>query len=700
MQNLDNQFSLFLKVLLKQKKTSKISVMAKSLEISRRMIYYYMDRIDQILKKADLQSIHREETGGISLSTKQVKFLSSWLEKQDLKSYVFSTAERRYILIILILMETRKWNLQTFIDLMGVSRNTIIRDIQFIKEKYYPLELLSSKNKGYFFHIDELSRRNEIYQVIQEMNYNHLDEAYKFLMIEMLKKQLDLNNVNLEDKHIEIEKAFKEIEHDLKKEISEENIKVLARTTFLFWLRSITGNKICWNKVQEDMIRSRIEYKISHDLIQLFNDIFSGDFPEDEVLFFGLLLLCSQKNSDAYFRGKSFEELYFISNQMVEQFEEISGIHFENKEQLIENIQTDIKVIFYRKQFSFSMAFYQPEPVINKYEKVYFLTKKVVSQMKQNNKLFKNYFPNGFEENEIANLALYFEDIILKEQSNSVVYKIIIVSDLSKVYMDLLKTQILQLLPHAKIQGLFTMKEASNNKEKVHFCLTTQRNYVHNNGETIYVNPLLTNEDKNRIYYSITANSGKSRKEQLLEILTGYVNKNELDLLVSRIDSLYSNNFVDLQVKKTVNLPSILEHEHIFNVEQLDNLEKSIDLLAFPLLRKNIIDDTYVNQIKHEVLKERKFYLICPNVLILQTDNRYGSSQAAISLVYSKKSLVIQENPITNVNLIILIGTEEKMSHVPILFELEDLLQPTFLKKLDEGANLENLLLRTLPIKT
>ncbi|AQZ48183.1 hypothetical protein [Paenibacillus larvae] len=64
---IDNHFYLFMKVLAEKKSITNISAMAVGTDLSRRMIYYYMDRLDSLFKQVHLPLLTRIKGGGCLL---------------------------------------------------------------------------------------------------------------------------------------------------------------------------------------------------------------------------------------------------------------------------------------------------------------------------------------------------------------------------------------------------------------------------------------------------------------------------------------------------------------------------------------------------------------------------------------------------------------------------------------------------------
>ncbi|MCM3763643.1 BglG family transcription antiterminator [Neobacillus niacini] len=687
---LDRQFCLFLKVLNTSKTITNISKMAESVNLSRRMIYYYLEKVDDMFASEGLEPVNRSKSEGLSLTLEQMEKVDEWLENSVSGDYFLTTDERRQVILMLIMASGKSWYIQDFIDLMQVSRTTILTDIQYIKKKVSQyekgLELKSNKKQGYYVDLDEFVRRRIIFKIIQEMGYKQNTQAFMFCLDQMSYDFSSWAIDSFSDATRVLSECIRKTEKILNKTIAEQDVKLLAKTSIIYLIRSLRGHRIHWTNRQKKVVKMRKEYKAACTLLEIYKTIVKQPIDDEEAVFYGMLLLCAQKNSDTHYKSKSFEEIANITTDLIASFQTISGIYFKDKDRLFENVQTHLKVLFYRHEFEFFHTNLSLKDVMTKYKKVYLLTKKVIGLFKsQNPKL--NRFIHRLTDDEIASLALYFEEGILREQSKKTPFKILIVSDYASVYTSLLETQIKQLLPDAAIEAVLTCKDALAFSKPVNYCLTTDQSYVHATGETIYVKPILSNEDKERIL-NISKGSALqlNRRQQLIDILSQ--NNMPLDKKIAQIEGMFLGEWVEVSRSRAVSLTDVFDEEHIFYVNHIHSIEAAVDILSVPLLKKRHINERYIQQIKREIADKNRLLFIYPSVLLLHTDYRNGSYEPGISMLYTENTFLMEKEPFLDVRFIILLATEEKMTHVPLLFELDQLLNGGFLEELLEGKDI------------
>ncbi|AQZ48184.1 hypothetical protein B5S25_17975 [Paenibacillus larvae subsp. pulvifaciens] len=624
----------------------------------------------------------------MSVTAKQAEQMLKWLNEYEQDQYILTTDERRQVILMLLLVETRQWFLFDLMELTMVSRNTVIKDIQFIKKKLAQSEhgykLGSDKKRGYYVNMDEFSRRRKIYQFMQD--FENMEQAYIFFMVKFIQSQTAIRAIEPHELLYHFSLCIKQTETILRKQYAERDVQILARTSMIFLVRALMKHEINWPDNLKDMITERLEYKAAQVLTGLFSSYLNLPVSDEEAVFYGMLLLCMQKNVDLHYKSTPFEKIGDMTFMLINYFEMVSEMHFKQREQLFENVQTLMKVLHYRHVFNLVMPTESLSYVVTQCKEIYMLTKKSLACVSAS-PVFKRYYPNGLTDDETASLSLYFEESLLRDQTEKVAHNIVIVSDLANVYNSLLCTHIKQLLPKAVIEGVYTVKEALDFKTIVNYCISNDRTYVHTSGETIYVSPVLSQGDKERILHIVKGPLMANRLEKLANLLdTPDIPRDEL---INRIENLYLSDHAEIQESQKISLLTAWNSEHTFQLSRISSLDEALNLLAAPLLQKNYIQASYMAQIRKEIVDEQKWYFIYPKVLLLHTDYRYGSFKPGVSVLYTASGLIMKDEPFLEAELIILLSTDEKMTHVPLLFDLDKLMQSSFLSELAKGVLME-----------
>ncbi|EUJ31665.1 hypothetical protein MFLO_08637 [Listeria floridensis FSL S10-1187] len=104
----------------------------------------------------------------------------------------------------------------------------------------------------------------------------------------------------------------------------------------------------------------------------------------------------------------------------------------------------------------------------------------------------------------------FFEEAVMKEQTDVSIAKVLIVSDFSDVLNSLLKSQVKQLLPETAVLDVVSSEKARFFPEKINFCISADASYYHFTGQTIHVPIILTEEARKNIVKSYQAGEKKA----------------------------------------------------------------------------------------------------------------------------------------------------------------------------------------------
>lgn len=228
----DSKFNQFLKILVKQKEISGITALANRSGLSRRMIYYYIEKLNELLLTLDSPTLEKQARGVLQLSSQQQRKIKEWLKNQKKQDFILTINERRVLVTILILIENQKWQLTHFQELFLVSRNTILKDIQWVKEHFYvsEIQVKSTKAKGYHIVVDELERRQLIYQQLYLIETGQKEACFDFLLGALGYENLEI----LKETIIEpIKKLIEETKLSLGKELATQDIHILSKLIFI-----------------------------------------------------------------------------------------------------------------------------------------------------------------------------------------------------------------------------------------------------------------------------------------------------------------------------------------------------------------------------------------------------------------------------------------------------------------------------------
>ena len=150
--SLDTRCTTMLNVLLTHQDYVSISEIAKTLNVSRRSIYYDLEKINEWLQAHHIGFIQVERNRGLFLSSVQREKISELLKSdQELTYYFLQPKERMQLILCSLFGQSEPVFVDYFCQICDVSRNTAFNDLKTVRAKLnkYDLELIFEPHNGY-----------------------------------------------------------------------------------------------------------------------------------------------------------------------------------------------------------------------------------------------------------------------------------------------------------------------------------------------------------------------------------------------------------------------------------------------------------------------------------------------------------------------------------------------------------------------
>jgi mannitol operon transcriptional antiterminator len=150
--SLDTRCTTMLNLLLTHQDYVSIVEVAKTLNVSRRSIYYDLSKINEWLEAHQIGFIQVERSKGLFLSSSQREKISELLSSEIEHTYYFlQPKERMQLLLCSLLGQAEPVFVDYFCQICDVSRNTAFNDLKNVRQKLnkYELELIFEPHSGY-----------------------------------------------------------------------------------------------------------------------------------------------------------------------------------------------------------------------------------------------------------------------------------------------------------------------------------------------------------------------------------------------------------------------------------------------------------------------------------------------------------------------------------------------------------------------
>ncbi len=611
------------------------------LKVSRRSIYYDFCKINEWLEENQIPELPIVRGKGIYLEKNIREKISACLdEKAPEDMHIYSPMERVRIIICAIIYSSNPVYIDNLTEYCGVSRNTVFNDLRVVTNQLqeYDLMLEYESRNGYSIAGDPIKER-----AVFLMNLKELQHQCSKGMLTFVDREKFSYHQNV----------LKEIEKELGVEYIAENRDALA---LLLPIMERGNENLHFANLKEQEIQNRREYKIV--------EAHFPDFIEKEKIYLCLHLLGGRiaNCSEEFFDNDADQTVYEISKALVAEFEKTACVVFDDRETLERQLFMHINSSMYRYQYGIQYIEPINEDIIREYPDLFEISK-IVSRYLE--KLVG--FP--ISDAETAYLALHFGAHLpisySKEKSSRIL--IVCVNGISTANM--LKREILKLLPGVQIVGVQSAAQIQNAQEICDLIVSTIK--LKSVVPVIQVQPILTSRDKEVLLRHIKLKGTEEllNANELFAAIKPYIPEKNHKVVLEKIEEylFYGPRKKSFEEKKKA-LLDILTPERIEVHDGKHNWTQALWLAADFLIKNGSIETGYVENIIHQLRYYGPYMFITPRVVLAHTKLEAGSNALDCTIHIFKDAVEFSET--NRANVVIMLGIENHESHLKALRDI------------------------------
>ncbi|NLV76369.1 MAG: transcription antiterminator, partial [Tissierellia bacterium] len=420
--------------LLKTKKNSTIKEIASVFGVSERTIRYDLDIIESWLDERNIELIRKPGTG-ISLDVERVNMVDILDELTDLDNIDYSTEERQFYIKLVLFLSTDYITLENISDIVNVSRNTVIQDLDRIEEelKESSFEL---KRKTYYG-IKVIGKESDIRNEILKLIWKGLRDG--------LLNNKDIKSIfnGINEDHII--GAIKEKEKLLDIAFTEEATKELMLHIGIVTKRVKEGKHIEYlNTLKDDFKKSKY-YKTTKASLSIIEENYNIIFNDNEILYVDRIFK-GAKTRDSIVFGEECEDVSVIVEETIEDVEKYLGINLKNDIEFINALKTHLQIAFFRLNNNLDIENPLTEQIKYRYPFIFELSRKILDKHKE-------AFGGKLVDEEIAYMAMHIGAAFERNKSSSFMPNVLLVCGSGLATSNLLKTRLSVMLPELKYIG-------------------------------------------------------------------------------------------------------------------------------------------------------------------------------------------------------------------------------------------------------
>ncbi|WP_370223545.1 transcription antiterminator [Cytobacillus sp.] len=386
----------------------------EELQISKRTVYYDVEKINSWLKNQGLDELKYVRAAGFFLDEEEKQQIRQRLHSFDKAAgYEFSRKERMAWTAILILTREKTIYLQDLMDKLGVSRSTLLADIKELKKQLnqFKVQLNFHKPSGYYIAGDEQDKRKMLIYCLTQVLTNR---GWNDLLSEVQLTIQDTPGLSPERfQRTDLETIYEilnESESYSGVHYTDEVMETLSAHIFMLIKRFSQGKYIKMDPVEKQVIKETKEYNAARFICRKIESGFQLEVPDDEACYLATYLL-GAKISDYDTHELENQDLDILKStavRMVDDFQKYACVFFQNRKDLERNLLIHLKPAYFRIKYGIELENPLSKSVQDSYQDLFILTKKVVHH-------FEYVLGKKVSDDEAAYIAMHFGGWIDKE---------------------------------------------------------------------------------------------------------------------------------------------------------------------------------------------------------------------------------------------------------------------------------------------
>lgn len=646
--SLDTRCTTMLNVLMTHQDYVSVLEIAKTLNVSRRSIYYDLEKINEWLQAHSVGFIQVERNRGLFLSSVQREKISELLKSEQDRIYYFLQPKERMQLILCSLFgQPAPVFVDYFCQVCDVSRNTAFNDLKTVRQKLnkYELELVFEPHNGYRVEGSLIMQRALFlyyFEPIIPLIQNRSIPGFKYLNF------FDPDEVD------QIMRKLKKI---------EERLHTNYVSGMLFSLSTLINNIIKRDEsiVIDEVDKEEIAQSQEFQLVK----IYFSQLNENEQIYLAMHLLGSRVQVPTVIEQK--EDVIELAKQLVSDFELLACINFDDKEQLISMIAHHLKMSIYRYKYGIQIGNPLMADIRASYPDLFDLTVKASRGIKK-----KLGLP--IPDAEIAYITMHFGGF-LRQRNLTVTNRILLVCPNGISTANMLKSEVESLHPNIEVVAIAPIEDVEKYISSIDFIISTVD--VNATVPVIRVNPIISEEDRLRILSRVARSSTTKVKsnqitmDKIIKIVGQYLNDDQLERVILELEPLFGAMEVNERRKQmSIRLSDVLKKSQIQVIQRVHDWRSALTLASAPLLKENVISESYISAMIANVEYYGPYIVIAPYLALGHALPSDGVNTLGVSVLKLQEDVFFEDRP---VSVVIILAPVDKQSHLGIMKDIMDL---------------------------
>lgn len=633
----------FLMLLLENENPQSIQSIQDQLDISRRTVYYIVNKINDIFYELRMEPINNKRGHGYYLTADQKKVVDSILHS-DRTLQNLSPDERVHYLICWMMYPKTNIHIENIMELFDISRNSVFNDLKDLKSEIekYDVSLYFDIKNGYMINGQVFSKR-----------------ALLLYYLKILLKKIHYKSIEFLDVS-EVETFYSRLQQiSLKMHNEYDDYNLLAIACLLNIVHYV-DEKFDFSILE---LRDLEKTEELHMIDKYFQDL-----NVHERLYLTIHLLGSKAGSVIRLDDSQRDiQLFELALHLVDLFERQTSCDISEKNELVNSLYMHFKLSMYYYQLSIQISNTLLEDVKENYGNLYQMIKNLCESM-------DDEFPFILTDSEISYITMHFGGHLKQVQGKFyALIRVLMVCPSGISTSTLLKREVEDLYANVTVIAATAAENIAQYKENIDFIVSTID--LDTDIPWIKVNAILTKDDKSKIASMMSLNMqtyklNKDNFSGLFSIIQKYVDPIQMKNLKRDVYDYFreGNLIVDVVEEKQLRLKDIMYRDHLIRIDKDIMWDEAIRLASVPLLKTNIITENYINEMIGLVRDYGPYIVIKNRIAIAHAKTEAGANALGTALLINKKNIQFEDD--LNIHYLFVISSSNPKEHLQILKDI------------------------------
>jgi len=624
------------------------------LGISSRQLSYSMDQINEQLQEQNIPLIKKKQ-GKYYCSKEATSLLQS---QAGLNEFSLSAEDRVQVILLIILSRIDEVSLDHLIDLLQVSKNTVVTDIKKCNDYLanYRLQIQYTRKHGYAIDGDEWDKRVVLNNAIHHVYRHYGEKAFEQLLPHCM------------DHKEAVKKTLLKVEQYLGKKYIDEDFYPLIYFITMLLVRIRQNKKMSQLEFLDvNEIANTREYQA---LLHLSDDFI--DISQEEVMYISLQLL----GSNSLDRSLKEDDLPLLSNSLWEfftEFETNTRLVLPEKRELHRKFINHFKPAYYRIKYKLPIENVLYEQVTTKYSVLHSFVRQSISPLEK-------FFQVDIPDAEIAYITMFIGGHILGKEDSGPAEKVIravILCPNGVSVSKLMEKNLQAVFPEFLFYPPNTVREYEGFMLPHDLVFSTIP--VASSRNVYVVSELLSSNEQLKLRRRVIKDVFRVdfdtvTSADILEVVKRHGNIGNDMKLTEALDSLLLPKSGDRHESETFDkhqgLLNLMSEDVIQVIDKTPDWEALLKRASHLLIGKGKITEAYTPLLIEAYKDMPEYVLLNQNIVLPHLDPEIASQRLGVSLLILKEGIMYGDK-LTHI--IALMTIPDKESHIDVLFEINRL---------------------------